>query len=456
MTAFPVLLGSLVALAAFAVPAWSQADAPGAAPAGVALDGAAAPRPITLEEAVALAAENAPEVIRARGESRTSAAAVRSAYASFIPSVSLSAGASRQLPAEAGRTRIENGQVITLPSEPWSFNNGIGASVTLFEGGRRIFDLRQARARVGSAEVNETAQRYAATLAVQQAFFDVLAARESGEAARAQLEQAEQQLRAATARVRAQAATRSDSLRAVIQVRSARLAALQAQSDEEAGRAALTRAVGTPYAVTAAEGAPAVAPDLALGDAELLQLALSGPAVRQAEAAVAQARAARSASWADYLPSITASYSRGGSGTGESFSLTGADDNYSGSIRFSASLPLFTQLQREERRTQADVALDNAEAALRDARLAAREEFTQLLSVFRLAGERTDAQAATVESAAEDLRLQQRRYDLGAATLLDVLTSQTQLDQARRDLIRARYDQRVARARLEALLGRDL
>jgi outer membrane protein TolC len=40
--------------------------------------------------------------------------------------------------------------------------------------------------------------------------------------------------------------------------------------------------------------------------------------------------------------------------------------------------------------------------------------------------------------------------------VLDVLTSQAQLDAARRDLIRARYDQRIARAQLEALVGRTL
>ena len=45
---------------------------------------------------------------------------------------------------------------------------------------------------------------------------------------------------------------------------------------------------------------------------------------------------------------------------------------------------------------------------------------------------------------------------LTRSTLLDVLTSQTELDQARRDLIRARYDRRVARAQLEALVGREL
>ena len=80
----------------------------------------------------------------------------------------------------------------------------------------------------------------------------------------------------------------------------------------------------------------------------------------------------------------------------------------------------------------------------------------QTLGALRSAAERVESQAATLAAAEEDLRVQQQRYAVGGSTLLDVLTSQTQLDQARRDLIRARYDQRVAKAQLEALVGREL
>ena len=81
-----------------------------------------APRPIPLAEAVALAQRNAPAIIQAEGQKRTSDAGVRAAYAAFLPSVSVSAGASRQLPTQAGQTRVENGQVVTLAPEPWSLN----------------------------------------------------------------------------------------------------------------------------------------------------------------------------------------------------------------------------------------------------------------------------------------------------------------------------------------------
>jgi outer membrane protein len=414
-------------------------------------------RPITMEETVALAQRNAVAVIQAEGQRRNSAAGMRSAYGAFLPSLSLSAGANRQIPTDGGRTRVENGQVIILAPQPWSYNAGLGASVGLFTGGQRFFDLQQARAQSTAADANLVTQRYGAVLAAQQQFFNVLAARESEAAARAQLEQAEQQLRVSVLRLKTRTVTRSDSLRSEIEVHNARLAVIQARTALAVANASLTRSVGTPYPVTAAADSLLDRPGLGLDDEALRTLALEGPEVRQASASLDAARAALRFAWAAYLPSVTASYSRSGSGASSAFSISGDDlSSYSGALRLSFSLPLFTQFQREAQVTQAKVARDNAEAALRDARLAALESLTQSLGSFHAAEERAAIQTATVEAALEDLREQQQKYAIGVATLLDVLTSQATLDRARHDLIQARYDQRVARAQLEALVGRSL
>jgi outer membrane protein len=153
---------------------------------------------------------------------------------------------------------------------------------------------------------------------------------------------------------------------------------------------------------------------------------------------------------------VTASWSRAGNGTGDSPAWDATTLDYSGSLRFGLTFPIFDQFDRESQLTRTAVALRDAEASLRDARLAARQALTDGLGGFREATLRVDSQVATVEAADEDLRVQRDRYSLGGSTLLDVLSSQAALDQARRDLIRARYDQRVAKATLEALVGRDL
>ncbi len=442
---------------ALAGPGSAALGGPRAAAAGELPDSAVAgPRAITLQEAVALAQRNAPLAVQAQGQERTAAAGSRSAYAAFLPSVSLSAGATRQYPTRVGGTRVENGQVITLPNQPWSYSGSVGANVELFDGGSRFFELRRARAAATAAGVGAVSQRYVVALDAKQQYFNVLAARESQNAARAQLAQAELQLRTAVARVKARAATRSDSLRAEIQLRNARLAVMDADNALETANAALARSVGVSYPVTAAPADSPVQIALAVEGGALRQLAEQGPAVQQAKAELDAARASRRGAWTNYLPAVTASYSRGASGTSGAFGLGADSYDYSGALRLSLSLPLFNQMQREEQVVRARVAEDNADAALRDARLAAAQSFTTLMGAYQTAAQRIAAQAASVEAAEEDLRVQQQRYALGSSTLLDVLTSQTQLDQSRQQLIRARYDQRVAKAQLEALVGRDL
>lgn len=56
----------------------------------------------------------------------------------------------------------------------------------------------------------------------------------------------------------------------------------------------------------------------------------------------------------------------------------------------------------------------------------------------------------------EDLRVVSVRYQNGVDTFLDLSTAQLAEAQAGVDLVTARYNYLVARATLEALVGRDL
>lgn len=408
-------------------------------------------RPISLDDAVQLAQRNSPQAVQARGTLRTNRAAVRTAYAQFLPSVTAAVGSNWSQGQRIGPA----GNLIDFTGPPKSYFDGITLSMEVFDGGRRFFDIRSSKANVGSAEANEVLQHYQVSLDVKRQYFAVLAAREAAEAARAQLEQARQQLRVAAARVSAGAATKSDSLRSVVLVGNAQLALITAQNELRVANAALTRLVATPFTVTAA---PDSSLDVALpplDSIELAQLAEVGPAVLQARAQEKAASAAAKAAKTPYLPTITASFSRGASGFDSRFGF-GDTYAYQNTFRVNLSYPLFNQFQREESVVRANVAEDVAEAQLRDASLRARQDLAQYLGALRTAEQRVQIQEVSVAAAMEDLRVQQQRYTLGASTLLDVLTSQTQLNQAQSALIAARYDYRVARAQLETLIGRDL
>ena len=415
-----------------------------------------AAKPITLAEAVELARRNSLLRVEARGRSRTAAAQVRSAYGAFIPTLSVTGGGTRQLPSSGDRTLIQNGQVVVLPATPWSYNTTISSSLQLFDGGRRFFELSQAHAEEDAAETNEGAQQFEAVLEAKQQYFNVIAWREAVAAATVQLQQAEQQLKTAVLRVRAGSATRSDSLRSLIQVSDARLSLIEARNNVVVANASLTRAIGSPEPVTAAGEDSTSLVGIAVSETELVRLVERSPSVQQAEAELDVAAAGQKVARTGYIPTVSASYSYTGSGTERPFAFGTEDFSYNGGLRLSFNVPVFDQFTREESVVRADVAKDNAEAALRDAKLAAHEALAQRLADYRNAEERVLTQTATLSTAEEDYRVQERRYQVGASTLLDLLASQTQVNQARQNLIRARYDQRVAKAQLEALVGRSL
>lgn len=409
-------------------------------------------RPIALDEAVRLAQRNAPAAVQARGQLRSGRAGIRSSYFAFVPNVSLSAGSTRQAGDRFDPVRDE----VVSGETTWQYGDGYNLNLMLFDGGRRIFDIGAARANFRAAEANEVTQEFTVALDVKREYYNVLAARESEAAAAAQLEQAEQQLRAASARVMAGVATRSDSLRSVIQVGNARLALLTARNNYNAANAALTRLVATPFVVTAMPEDTLQRVVLDVDSVRLADLAGNGPAVRQAQAQHSAARAAERAARTPYLPTISANYNWGRSASASSLEIGGDPLIKSNSLRLSVSFPVFDQFQREEAVVRASVAEDNARAALRDARLASQQQLVQFVGSLRTAEERVGIQTASVAAAEEDLRVQSQRYAVGASTLLDVLTSQTQLNQARSDLIQARYDYRIAKAQIEALIGRTL
>ncbi len=424
--------------------------APAALRAQEAVDTAATP--ISLDDAIRLAQRNAPSTTQARGSIRTSEASVKQSYAAFLPSISLSAGTSNQ----RGDRFDTQGNLVPFTGNPTNYSTGLNGSLQLFDGGRRFYEIGRAKADVNAAEAGETAQRYQVALQVKQQYYNILAARESESAANAQIEQTTQQLRAASIRLRAGAATLSDSLRSVVQLGNARLSLLSAQNNLQLANATLTRLVASPRPVTANPSDTldqrVVIPDIA----QLAILVEKAPAIEQAAAQLAAARAGVRSSKTAFFPTVNMNFSRGGSGLDPQFGLGDRRYAYNQTINFSLSFPLFNNLGREVNVARAEVAEDNAEVSLRDARFLARQTLVQSVGQMRTAQQQVDIQIGSVAAALEDLRVQQKRYELGATTLLDLLTSQTQLDQARTSLIRARYDYRVAKAQLEALIGRDL
>src|SRR5881394_1104032 len=409
----------------------------------------AAPRQyeVTLKEAIERSLDVQPAMIQALGDQRNAGASKRSAYGAFIPTVTVGASSSHRnnsgVDPQTGR-----------PVPPTSYSGNFSASLDLFDGFRRFANVKAASAGGTAAEAGVVNQRFQTTLETKQVFYNAIATEALVQVADAQVTRARQQLQISVEKLHAGSATRSDSLRSTVEYGNARIALLQAQANLATAQANLGRQIGVDAPVRAVPDTtlPAL-PDTATLRFTAIQ---SAPQVQQAEA---QASAARAQVWSarsQYWPSITVSYSdnRQGTKSPQFPTFENLPDSYS--WRFGLSWPLLNGFQREQSQIIASVNRDNAEAQAADARRGVNAQLTQQLAAMATTYEQIDIARDNLAAATEDLRVQNERYRVGAATILDLLTSQAALTQAEVNLVQTRFNYLIARAQVEAVVGRTL
>jgi outer membrane protein TolC len=410
---------------------------------------------MTLAEAVRRALDVQPALIQARGDQRNADAGRRSATGAFLPSLTVSGGS---LNAPSTRYNQSTGQIVN--SAGTSYSGSIGLNLDLFEGFRRLANRRAAAATADAADAGVTNQRYQVMATTAQLFFTALADDELVRVAQAQVDRAKTEHQVSVNKFQAGAATRSDTLTSTVDLGNAQLALLQAQGNLATAQANLGRQVGEQGAVQAApDSAFPTLPDTTGLRPQVLD---GSPQVRQADAQASAARAQVSAARAEYWPTLSASYSNSYASvdTLGRFAvqpwLTTQSYVNSWGLRFSLSWTLFNGFTREADQVSAAVQRDVADAHAADLRRQVNALYTQQVSDLFTADAQIGITAANVAAAAEALRVQQERYRLGAATLLDLLTAEANLTQAEVNQVQARYTYLIARAQLEALVGRSL
>ena len=174
--------------------------------------------------------------------------------------------------------------------------------------------------------------------------------------------------------------------------------------------------------------------------------------VRAAAASADVAEIAVKSSKAAYFPTL--SMSSGYSWSNNEPSLS--DGNTSWNLRLSGSYTIFNGFNREASVVRAVNQSRVAQLQEADARLQIREMVDGALQTVRTAEQAIALAQEALVVAQEDLRVVRERYRVGVATSLDLVISQIYLRQADVDVVLARYDFALAKADLEALIGRAL
>lgn len=400
-------------------------------------------RSVTLAEAIRLALENDPAAVAADAAVATASADLLEARGAWLPTVSFGSAyansSNQRFDQVSGRLVSEN------------YSARVAATYDLFSGGRRFVQHRSAGARLDAAVADQRARRYDTALRATQLFYAAAAADEIVAVAAQRLQRAEQQLEFARTRLEVGTATRSDVLRAEIEVGNARLATVDAETARRAARLALGRILGFP---DGARPAPTALPDRAPELPPLEELArraeTRSPEVVASRAAAESFAAAKWAARTSYLPTV------GVTGSYDWFAFQFPPDQRSWSLRLSMSLPVFNGFEREAGVARATAAERAARARARDAEIAVRNGVENGVAEIRAAEERIEIARRSVELAREDLRVQEERYQIGNATIIELQTSQLALADAEVAYIRARQTLGEAVARLEATLGESL
>jgi outer membrane protein TolC len=399
---------------------------------------------LTLAEALDRAVKLNPDYVRALGsvsEADWARKAARVAF--FVPTLSVSIDYSKYSQAFFN--------IGTFQQSTTSSTFSLDAQYEVFSI-RKFTELGRTQAELESATATEVQRRFAAALLTESAYYSVLADEELARVARGRAERAEEQFRLARARVASGAAVQSDSLTVRLELLRAQVDRLRQESALRVSRLELGRRVGLdgPAAAAALPEEPPPELPISLGDA-IAQALEQGPEYRAARARERSAERQLSGRRGAYFPTLTLSAAH--RRFDEKLFPSASTFN---SLTLTLSLPVWDNGIRELGIIRARSDRDVARAVRADLERAALRDVTEAYDSYETARAAVTLALEGRDVARENYRVQEARYRAGATTVLDLLTAQNGLSDAEAGLVQARFVARLARARLEAILGTRL
>jgi len=451
-----VLFGTALACAGASAASFDPLRAaPGVLDKGVTLPGdaraAACPLsddlagPLSLSAAVDFALCDNPRIHAAWANIKISANAVGEARAAYLPTLSAALGRTSQ------STRYGGGYAPVTTQD-----NTVSANLAwrLFDFGARAANRQAAENLLSAALASHEATLQASLGEVIQAYFDAYTARAAVES-KTQIEAiAGGTLASARKREEKGLASQSDTLQARTALARASLDLNRAQGDFRKANAVLLYSMGLPVdtritlPVTLKENTRQADQDLR-GWLSITEQ--QHPAIMAARAQLDAARNKVAAIRSEGLPTLDLSvnYYRNGR-PGQALTPT----SHENTLSLVLTVPLFDGFSKSYKVRGAQAQVEQKEAELADT------EHRILMDVVKV---HADAQSALQNLWVSDelllaargaLAVSQRKYDKGAADILELLNTQSALADAERESVRCMADWRAARLKLLANAGR--
>lgn len=382
--------------------------------------------------------------LAARAQAESAEYATEQAYALRRPSVGLQASVERnESKSPVGERDTTTRQAGISALQPL-FNRANGVSI---EQAERSLAIAQAELRNAEQDL---------IVRVAEAYFDVLAARDTLASAQSNKTAISEQLASAKRNFEVGTATITDTREAQARFDLATAQEIAAQNNLQTSQAALNQLVGRndvdPHPLAAPVTLPVLTP---ANEQEWVMRSEQSPSVQQAQLALEIAELETEKARAGHLPTVDLV---GGVGRSRNTYSPEAPTQPTGTYRsanigIELKMPLFAgfSVQNRVRETLLleQKSRNDLEAARRAVALATRQAFSGVQSGL--------AQVKALEAAESSSKLAleatQLGYKVGVRVNLDVLNAQTQLFDTQTELAQARYNVLVGNLRLRQVAG---
>ncbi len=419
---------------------------------------------LTLEKAVSTALEQNVTVRQAINNAVAAQSGVLAGYGSYLPTFSASGGWTRQESDRPAGVQLIGGQSIILPASASTSDNysaGLNARYTIFNGFLREANFNQS---VSNANVaNNLAVRTSQQIVylVQSAYLTVLRNRQLVRVSEENLKRDQRQLERIAESNRVGALSIGDVYRQQSIVAQDEVGVIGAQSTYDKSIADLLSLVGLQVSESYQIVDPSIPDSLAPADIDALKAKSAGfedirqralaarPDLIGARESYSAAQSGVTAAWSNYFPSISASAGYNLSNT--DFSLLSQSKGISWGV--SLSWTIFDGFQTNRSIESAVATRRNAELTILQTQRNIDVDVKKALLDLDAAGKQYDASLSGVQSATQDSRVAQERYNLGSGTLVDLLTANAGLVNAQVNQVNATYNYIIAGRNLDYVVG---
>jgi outer membrane protein len=420
---------------------------------------AAQTKTLTLEQARQIALERNLSVAQAQNNVEAAQASVMAATGDYLPTLSASGGWTRNQtegPVTIGGVQIPNTKAVFN-----NFSTSVNLNYTLFNGFAREGNYTRTSANAIATEQTAARTRQSIIFQVERAYLNVLRNEQLVKVSEENLKRDLRQLERITESNRVGALSRADVYRQQSQVAADELSVINAQNNYDKAKADLLALIGLDVNDDYTIADPSISTEIARSELEssaeqysnfpeLARRALAKrPDYLGATESVRSAEGGISAARSGYFPSVSAFAGYGFSNRELSRLTENKSINWGLNLRWN----LFDGFSTNEALQSAYVQKKNAELSLQQTERNINVEVKKALLDLEAARKAYEVSQKGLVSATEDRKIAEERYNLGAGTLLDLLTANAGLVSAQANKVNAVYDFIIAKRNLEYVIG---